>query len=165
MKRLQTLYGKLCAHTDQPNKREARLGWASALVMRPIASFKDLTRDDARHLIDTLQGQLGIPETQPRRRQRLGRDAARKAGTEGRRGYESKEITMAGPAEIARIQHVMDLIGWDQAQLESWLHSPHSPLRNKAAGQIRSLADANRVWWALKGMAVAQGKWQDRRQS
>ena len=163
--RLQVLYSQLCAHTAQENTREARIGWAQALVQRSIASFKDLSADDARHLIDTLQGQLGIPSGQvsrwgsgrPRRR-RLGREAAYKAGTEGRRGYESNAVTLATAEDLARVQYVRELIGWNQAQLDGWLRSPRSPLK-KSNGEIRTLHDANRVYWALKGMAVRAGKW------
>jgi len=161
MARLQVLYSQLATHTDQGTDRAARLAWASALVQRPLASFKDLTQADATFLIDTLQGQLGV-QVPARPRRRLDRDAARKAGTEGRRDNRSNELTMASAADIARIQYVMGLIGWSQAQLEAWLRSPRSPLSNRASGTIRSLKDANRVYWALKGMAVKQGKWERR---
>ncbi len=156
MKRLQVLYGQLCAHTCQGNDRESRLMWASQLVERPIESFKDLSMSDARHLIETLQGTLGIPETaasrRPRRRPRLDREAAQKAGTEGRRGYESNTATMASAAEFARIQYALDQLGWNQAQLEGWLRSTRSPLGKRANPKIVTLGDANRVWWALKRM-------------
>ena len=126
-----------------------------------MKSFSDLSQADALHLIDGLQGQLGINvPAKPRRR--LSREAAFKAGTEGRRGFESPEITLAGPSELARIQYALDLLGWNQAQLEGWLKSPRSPLGRKASPQIRTLFDANRVWWALKKMAVARGLWKGR---
>jgi hypothetical protein len=158
MKRLQVLYGQLARHTQEGVDRASRLAWASQLVRRPIVSFKELTLADARHLIDTIQGQLGI-KTPARPRHRLDRQTAKKAGTEGRRGQVSNETTLAGPSEFARIRYVLDLIGWSQAQLDSWLHSPRSPLSHKATPSIRTLGDANRVYWALKGMATAQGKW------
>ena len=159
MKRLQVLYGQLCAHTQQPATREARIGWAQMLVQRPIASFKDLTLSEAQHLIDTAQGQLGIAATRPPRR-RLDRDAAHKAGTEGRRGNSSNEITLATAEDLDRVIYVRDLLGWSQAQLDAWLRSPRSPLSNRENPQIRTLKQANRVYWALKGMASRQGKWQ-----
>jgi hypothetical protein len=155
LRRLQTLYGRLCAHSMQSAEREARLAWASELVKRPIASFSDLAGQEAKQLIDTLQGQLGVPESRqrPRRRgaRRLDAEAARKAGTEGRRGFESKEATMAGAAEFARIQYALDELGWSQDQLDAWLRSPRSPL-GKSNPRIVTLGDANRVWWALKRM-------------
>jgi hypothetical protein len=156
LKRLQVLYGQLCRHTDQRADRESRLIWASGLVERPITSFSDLTQNDARHLIDTLQGQLGISESErPRRRRRLSRDAAYAAGTEGRRGNQSKSSTMVSPADLARIQYALDQLGWTQAQLEAWLRSDRSPLGKRATPEIRTLGDANRVWWALKRMIDA----------
>ena len=156
LKRLQTLYGQLSAHTFEPATREARIAWAVALIHRPIASFKDLTQAEAKQLIDTLQAQLGIPETQsPKRhrpaKQRLDREAAQKAGTEGRRGFESNQDTMASEKEWARIRYAMGKLNWSQQQLDGWLRSPHSPL-NKSNPRILTLGDANRVWWALKRM-------------
>jgi hypothetical protein len=163
MARLQVLYSQLAAHTDQGTDRAARIAWASSLLCRSIASFKDLTQGDARHLIDTLQGQLGV-KVPARPRRRMSRDAAHRAGTQGRRGDASNELTIASAADIARIQYVMGLIGWSQDQLDAWLRSSRSPLSNRASGTIRTLKDANRVYWALKGMAAAQGKWQKGRQ-
>ena len=176
LKRLQTLYGQLCAHTvfavgstsGRGTEREARIAWASQLVNRQIASFKDLTSAEAKGLIDTLQGQLGIPETQlPRRRptkRRLDRDAAQKAGTEGRKGFESNQDTMAGAQEWARIRYAIDKLGWSQQQLDGWLRSPHSPL-NKSNPKIVTLGDANRVWWALKRMIDRNNAGRNRRAS
>lgn len=161
LKRLQVLYGQLARHTLEGADREARMRWASGLVGRTISSFSDLTQADAHHLIDTLQGQLGV-KAPTKRRKRLSRDDAQKAGTEGRRGQESSELTMAGPAELARVQYAIGLIGWSQAQFEGWLRSPRSPLRHKSSPVIRTLGDANRVWWALKKMAVARGLWKGR---
>jgi hypothetical protein len=175
MKRLQVLYGQLARHTQEGADRASRMAWASKLLLRPIASFKDLSEHDARHLIDTLQGQLGVKAGVPgdrsssqgwkapaRPRQRLDRDAAQKAGTEGRRGYQSKETTLAGKADFARIQYVRNLIGWSQEQLDGWLRSPRSPLSRKASPTISTLGDANKVYWALKGMAAARGLWKGR---
>lgn len=154
MKRLQVLYAQLCAHTDQRADRESRLIWAAGLLERPIASFSNLTQDDARHLIDSLQGQLGIPSNvkPQRKRPRLDRDSAHKAGTEGRRGFESNAATLAGANDLARIEYALDQLGWNQVQLDAWLRSSRSPLRNRSNPQIRTLGDANRVWWALKRM-------------
>lgn len=159
MKRLQVLYGQLCAHMDQGHAdphaaREERLIWASGLLERPVSSFKDLSQEDARHLIDTLQGQLGIPESERsrRRRPRLDRDAAYRAGTEGRRGSDPKTVTLATDADFARIDYALDALGWNRAQLDAWLRSSRSPLGSRSNPRILTLADANRVWWALKRM-------------
>jgi hypothetical protein len=159
MKRMQTLYGQLCAHISQEPGRAARLAWASELVARPIASFGDLTYGEAERLIDTVQGQLGVNVPRQRPRRRLDREGARRAGTEGRRGSDSGAATMAGEQEFARIRYALAELNWGQAQLDAWLRSPRSPL-NKAHPQIVSLGDANRVWWALKRMMDRRKKQQ-----
>lgn len=157
LKRLQALYGQLARHTQQAADRAARLSWASDLVCRPITSFSQLTQADAHHLIDTLQGQLGLKA----RPQRLSADAAYRAGTEGRRGASSASVTLVSDADMARIRYALGLIGWTQEQFEGWLRSPRSPLGRKASPAIRTLRDANRVWWALKGIAKARGLWKE----
>ncbi|QNI34493.1 hypothetical protein H7849_11720 [Alloacidobacterium dinghuense] len=169
MKRLQVLYGQLARHTfDGGNGgREARLEWASQLVRRKISSFSELTFEDARHLIDVTQAQLGVKA--PATSKRMDRERARRAGTEGRKGSDDSSVTLVGPEELARIQRALDVLGWSQAQFEGWLRSPRSPLGKKSNPSIRTLREANRVWWALKGMAQARGLWKDetayRRQS
>jgi hypothetical protein len=155
MRRLQALYGQLARHSLEGGDRAARLAWASELVRRPLASFSDLTQAESRELIDTVQGQLGIQPAvthRPRRRRRLSREDAQKAGTEGRRGQETTEVTLAGPAEFARIEYALGELGWNQEQFGAWLRSPRSPLGKRSQPEIRTLGDANRVWWALKRM-------------
>lgn len=159
LKRLQVLYSQLARHTQEGTDRESRLAWASQLLCRNISSFSDLGQDDARHLIDTLQAQLGVKT--PSQRPRLSRDDAERAGNEGRRRDTSNRATIAGPADLARIQYALDLLGWNQEQLDGWLRSTRSPLGKRAIPQIRTVGDANRVWWALKGMAQARGLWKE----
>lgn len=159
LQRLQVLYSQFARHTDQDARREARITWAQSLIMRPLSSFSDLTCEDARHLIDTLQGQMGIKTTRPR----MSRDAAYRAGTEGRRGYGSNTTTMASAKDLERIQAAVARLDWSQAQFDAWLHASRSPLRHKATPQIQTLQDANKVWWALKGMLQARGLWEERR--
>jgi len=43
-----------------------------------------------------------------------------------------------------------------KAQLDALLRSSRSPLGQRATPAIRTLKDANRVWWALKRMADAR---------
>jgi len=160
MKRLQVLYAQLARRTMEGTDRASRLVWAAAQIGRSIASFHDLTQDEARHLIDSTQAQLGV-KVPPKKR--LDRDAAHRAGTEGRRSDTSNQSTLVSPADMARIQHALEILGWSQAQLDGWLRSPSSPLRNHSQASIRTLGDANRVWWALKRMAVARGLWKEKR--
>lgn len=161
MKRLQALYGQLCAHTDQGRDRASRMAWASSLVNRPVGSFSDLTQSDARHLIDTLQGQLGVAAPR-KRRPRLSRDAAQRAGTDGRRGSTNDQPQMVSSTDLAVIENYYTRLGWDRARFDGWLSSPHSPLK-RARPTIVTQADANRVRWALKGMLVQRGLWEKRR--
>lgn len=160
LKRLQVLYSQLARHTDQGTDREARIKWASDLVQRPIASFSDLTASDARHLIDTLQGQLGV-KMPPKNR--LRREAAHRAGTDGRRNspYASAP-QMVSAEDLAVIDGYISRLGWTRAQFDAWLTSSRSPLPNRARPTITTLADANRVRWGLKRMLVRAGLWEDR---
>lgn len=160
LKRLQVLYSQMAAHTLEGSGREARLAWASGLLLRPISSFSEISQDDARHLIDTLQAQLGVKA--PSKRPRLGREAAERAGNEGRRRDQSNQATMAGQQDLARIQYALDILGWNEAQLNGWLKSTRSPLGKRSNPQILTVGDANRVWWALKKMAKARGLWKEK---
>lgn len=151
LRRLQVLYKQYEAHSlDTGSSREDRLTWASARIGRSIASFSDLDLDEARKLIDGLQAALGVrlPSKTPRRR--MTRREGEKAGTEGRHDQIHEETTLAGDKDIRRIQREMDRLGWDQARLEAFLASPRGP--NGRRTQIRTLGEANRVYWALKRM-------------
>ena len=152
VQRLQILYGQFERHTlDAPGAaRQDRLQWASAACGRIIGSFKDLTLEEGKRLIDGLQNSLGVkaPSKAPRRKQTR-RDGEKK-GTEGRHDQIHPDITLAGPSEFALIRRDLDRLGWDQARLEAFLASPRGP--NKRSTVIRTLGDANRVHWALKRM-------------
>jgi hypothetical protein len=66
---LQSLYSKWQAHSiqDAGDQRAARLSWASESVGRAVSSFKELTSDEARRLIDVLKESMGQKLTrQPR---------------------------------------------------------------------------------------------------
>jgi hypothetical protein len=159
LKRLQTLYGQLCAHTQERNTREARLRWASDLVGRSIASFSDLTQSDARHLIDATQGQLGVQHPV---KHRMPREAADRHGRDGRRDGDDLAAVpeMVSADDLATIEEYYSRLGWTRDRFDAWLRSPHSPLK-KTAPTIRTKADANRVRWALIGMLKSAGLWSD----
>lgn len=160
LRRLQTLYGQLAAHAIEGNDRLARLQWASDQVGRPIISFSALTSDEARRLIDGLQGQLGVkaPATK-----RLDRDSAYRAGTDGRRQSPYKDQPqLVAPVDLDVITGYYMRLGWTREQFDSWLASSRSPLNHRAHPKIVTLADANRVRWALKGMLQQRGLWIER---
>jgi hypothetical protein len=149
LKRLQVLYRQYEAHSlDVGAAREDRLAWAGARIGRRIESFSHLTVEEGILLIDTLQRTIGrkVPSKTPRRR--MSRVAAEKAGTEGRRDQIHAEVTMAAGADFERIRTQLDRLGWDQAMLERWLLGARGPLKGRTV--IRTLGDANKVYWALK---------------
>jgi hypothetical protein len=150
--RLQTLYSLYAKGAIGEWSREARLVWASANIGRSIASFNDLKSNEAAALTDVLQASLGQPPTRPRR----DRDRARAAGTEGRRGRRSTSVTLASAEDITAIGRYLQTLGWDQARLEAFLRSKASPTSGRTT--IRTLADSNRVRWALKRMCERAAK-------
>jgi len=161
--RLQILYQQLASHEIGMGKsREERVAWSSARLRKSVTSFKELSFSDAGFLIDQIQSQLGV-KAPAAPRKRLDRDAAHSAGTEGRHDDSGKQSTMAGKAEFARIRYLLDVLGWNEQQLDGWLRSTRSPLTHHASPVIRTLGDANRVWWALKRMAIARGLWKEHR--
>jgi hypothetical protein len=60
------------------------------------------------------------------------------------------------PEDLARIATITAELGWDQARLDAFLRSGSSPLKHRAS--IRTQADANKVWWALKRIRDRQKK-------
>ena len=154
LRRLQVLYGQYERHSlDTGAGREGRIAWASDRVGRLIASFSELTLDEGIQLINGLQRALGValPSKMPRRR--LSRRDGEKAGTEGRHDQIHDEATLVGDKDIRRIERELTRMGWDQTRLEAFLASPRGPIARRTV--IRTLGDANRVYWALKHMRTA----------
>ena len=134
--------------------REERLAWAGGVVQRKISSFNELTGLEAARVISALNVSLGLPEHQPRSRER-----AQAAGTHGRRNDDGRNVEIASQADLDRIQHALDRLGWDQNRFDRFLASPTSPIRGKA--KIQTVGDANKVWWALKRFIKREGKWEN----
>jgi hypothetical protein len=173
LRRLQVVYAQFAKRAiELDDSREARLRWASEQVGRTIHSYSDLSRDEAKKLIDLCQGAMGIaPSKSTRRRTRVPRirDEARAhaAGTEGRRDGEAGVRSMATQEDLDRIQDAIQRLGWTREQFESWLRSPRSPLARKVAGtriapvdpKLSTWWETNRVWYALKSMLKSRGLW------
>lgn len=162
MKRLQVLYSQYARSSldVKGNSREERLAWAARQTGRAIASFKNLTLDEGKHLIDVLQGSMNVKAPSKGKRSKLGADRAWSAGNEGRKQQRgSNQVTLATDSDILRIQNATQRLGWDQARLDAWLRSPSSPLRGRPNLQIKTVADANRVWWGLKRLLQRAGLW------
>jgi hypothetical protein len=160
--RLQTLYSQFARHEiGVGTGRDERIAWASLRLRKAVTSFRDLSSADAGFLIDGLQESLGVKaplKSRPKRTQ------ARRAGLDGRHdGQEfSNAPQIASAADLATIESYYARLGWERAQFDAWLRSPRSPLKHKAAPSIVTVADANRVRWALKGMLQHAGKWEQR---
>ena len=132
--------------------RTERLAWASDIVRRPLASFYELTSDEAARLIDFMKRALGqevTPAIQSFYRRRPDRDQARAYGTAGRRGNASKEIRLVDAPTLELVDRLVNQLGWTRTRLEAFLQSKSSPV---PGGAIRTLPQANRVIWALKNM-------------
>lgn len=163
LRALQTLYSQWQRHTfdEDADPRSARLAWASANTGREIASFRDLTRDEARILIDLLKGSVGQSvREQPQPWRRINsRERAQAAGTAGRKQETVSFIQMASPDDLARVDELVRRLAWTSEQFTAWLKSPRSPLGSTDQAVIRTTAQANRVYWALKAMMVRRGRW------
>lgn len=155
LRRLQVLYGQYERHSlDTGAGREGRIAWASARVGRAITSFSELTIDDGIRLIDGLQRALGVAlPSKTKRPPRMSRRDGEKAGTEGRHDQIHDEATLVGDKDVRRIERELGRLGWDQARLEAFLASPRGPIARRTV--IRTLGDANRVYWALKHIRTA----------
>jgi hypothetical protein len=162
LRSLQSMYAKSAALNQSAGdifkERDVRLAWASINCDRNVESFKDLTTAEASKLIDILKTALDQPIVPPDRskRKRRSRDEAQRAGTAGRRGDQSKTVQLATSEDLARIATITAELGWDQARFDAFLRSGSSPLKHRAS--IRTLADANKVWWALKRIRDRQKK-------
>ncbi|ABF42375.1 hypothetical protein Acid345_3374 [Candidatus Koribacter versatilis Ellin345] len=160
VQRLQVLYSQYERHTLDATRgtREERLQWASQQTGRLISSFKDLTLDEAKGLIDALQRLLNVKAPSKRTRRR---EDARRAGIDGRRdGQEfKKEPRLASAEDLATIERFYLRLDWTRDRFDAWLCSPSSPLGKRSNPQIRTLADANSVRWGLKRLLQKAGIW------
>ena len=162
---LQTLWSQHARRSldvSTGDARAARLAWASDQVKHPVASFSDLTNFEAASLIDLLQKSLGQVNQGKRtgKRPRIrNRDRAQAAGTEGRRGFSSASSTMVSAEDLARIDNAITRLGWTRDRFDAWLRSDSSPLGKTSNPQIRTLGDANKIWWPMKAMLKRAGKW------
>jgi hypothetical protein len=173
--KLQTLWGQYAArevlnHASQcgslpfGDPRALRLEWASKRLGRQITSFKECTKSEANILISALNAFLGL-STKSEGYSSTRAARARQRGREGRRN-SGNALTLASTEDFERIQRATERLGWSQAQFDAWLRSPSSPLKrgnlSPTNPQIRTQADTNRVWWAMKRLLQRAGKWEDR---
>jgi hypothetical protein len=153
LRALQTLFGLYARKSlDVSAKvRGERLAWASQTLGRAVASFSDLDGDEAARLVGILKQALG-QETESDERKRRSREAAFAAGTHGRRNRPIKIEMMATAGDIEAVNEMRQRLGMSQEDFERWLTSRSSPIRGRTVPTLRTIADCNRVRWALKAM-------------
>lgn len=136
-----------------PNDRQARLKWLSVATGRTIASSKDLSFAEAREVIDALKKSLGqVDKPRPRDRQ-----FARALGMEGRRGNDDNAAMLVDERSLKIIDEYRQRLMWPELELQAWLAGKNSPLRGAHA--IRTVGDARRVQYGMKGLLKAKGLW------
>jgi hypothetical protein len=160
LKRLQTLYSQFAAASADPRTRtrEERLLWASLVVGRKVKSFSELSSEEANSAIARLQ--KDAPQTK-RRPKPMDREAAERHAKDGRWDGEKFRPApqIASEFDLANIAKYCARLGWDRDTFDRWLRSPRSPLGRHSRPQIRTVAQANRVRWALKRMLQKRGLW------
>jgi hypothetical protein len=159
LRALQTLFGTYARRSfdlSDGDLRAERLSWASQNVGRALTSFKELCADEATQLIEMLKLALG-QETKPTWRRPRNRRAALAFATHGRKNRSVKVEMIATPADIEEIQGLRKHVGITEEGFEIWLRSRSSPISQRPEPRLRTLADCNRVRWALKAMLRRAG--------
>lgn len=148
LKRLHTLWGLLCRHAHiPPEDRDARLGWFTGAVGRPVTSSKQLTLEEAKGLINEIQKHLPPELVRKNPRRRPDRRTAQSYGTAGRRGQsQGKTIDLIDATTWNVLRGLLARAGWTQERLDAFVRSPHGP------GRLATMADANKVIWALRNI-------------
>jgi len=85
------------------------------------------------------------------------RASARAAGRHGRKGVPVEIPVLAAPEDIARVHELRKRVGMDVEGFEGWLRSRSSPLGRFGDATLRTVADCNKVYWALKSMLRRAG--------
>jgi hypothetical protein len=153
--KLQVLYGQLASRDLSLHKsKESRLAWATELLQKPVVSFTKLTSDEARRLINSACGALGIPFAAPKP---YDRTKARRRALDGRHdGQEfADQPQIVSAAALAEIATLYAELGMDKARFDAFMQSRLSPL-GAGKWQIRTAADANKVRFGLLGMIRRQ---------
>jgi hypothetical protein len=138
---LQTLYSRRAAlaSENKADERQARLAWATQIVGREIATFRDLWTDEAAKLIDECKTALGQPiSPKP-----------------AKRSHRKSELATKGVVQIATADDLRQVHFWREQfglsleQFDSWLASPHSPTRGR---KLLTVANCRAVTIALRAM-------------
>lgn len=114
-------------------------------------SLKDLTAEQAGLLIDGLRGKQAQPRREHRRSFAPGRRDAMSA--HGRRDYDASgdPAYLVNAREIEMLREAAELRGWGEATLRNFI------ARQIGRNDIRTMAEFNKVFWALKAMNRREG--------
>jgi hypothetical protein len=138
---LQTLYSRRAAiaRENDADERQARLAWATQVLGREVASFRDLGTEEAAKLIDECKTALGQPiSPKPAKR------------SYGKRTPSAKGVVQIATADDLRQVHFWrERFGLSLEQFDSWLASPHSPTRGR---KLLTVANCRSVTIALRAM-------------
>ena len=162
LKRLQTLYSQFAAASAAPRTRarEERLLWVSLIVGHTVTSFSGLSTAEANTAIARLS--KDVPQQQRRSPKPMDRAQAERHAKDGR--WDGEEFRaapqLASAYDLEHIEQYYRRLGWERETFDAWLRSPRSPLGRYSRPQIRTVAQANRVRWALKRMLQKRGLWQ-----
>jgi hypothetical protein len=91
----------------------------------------------------------------------MDREQAERHAKDGRWDGEKFRPTpqLASVFDLENIERYYHRLGWDRDTFDRWLRSPRSPLGRHSQPRIRTVAQANRVRWALKKMLQTRGLW------
>lgn len=156
LRMVQTLFSLYSRHIpcdSTGDGRGERLAWASQNVGREVKSFSELSADEAARLIGQLKETLGQESTIARRRP--SRRLAHSYGSSGRKNEGEQFIVELVDSDTKELlDGLLARLGWNAEQFHAFLHSSRSPVKT---GAVRTLVEANRAIWALKGM-LRRGK-------
>ena len=164
LKRLQTLYSQSAAGSAdlRLRSREERLLWASRVIGRTVASFSELTSEEAVAAIEQLKKSAPTHKLRPHKT--MDRERALRHGTDGRHDSSFDDAPqLAAAYDLEQIESYYRRLGWARDTFDAWLCSPRSPLGRRSQPKIHTVADANRVRWALKRILQRKGLWEERR--
>ena len=91
----------------------------------------------------------------------MDREQADRHAKDGRWDGEKFRPTpqLASAFDLENIAKYYTRLGWDRDTFDRWLRSPRSPLGRRSQPKIVTVAQANRVRWALKKMLQNKGLW------
>jgi hypothetical protein len=121
-----------------------------AIAVIGKTSLKELTKREAYTLLDGIRGKQASPHFQPARRNQRRRDAQ---ASHGRRKHDASAdaIYPATDRERQMLRDAADLRQWDDATLTAFIN------RQLGKPVLVTLADFNKVFWALKAMNRRDG--------